>query len=137
MHTSRVPATEPGNDAGSSGTREQPSSEQRWVRRLAGYCWRHRRAVLVSLGGTLLGTFASLAVPLLQRDVFDNVIVARRESVMPLVIGLLIAAAANFGGVFARRYAGGKIALDVQHEMRTDLFDSLSRLDGARQDEIH
>ena len=53
------------------------------------------------------------------------------------MIGLLIAAAANFGGVFMRRFWGGNIALDVQHAMRTELFDSLSRLDGARQDEIH
>ena len=29
------------------------------------------------------------------------------------------------------------MALDVQHEMRTELFESLSSLDGARQDEIH
>ena len=29
------------------------------------------------------------------------------------------------------------MALDVQHTMRTELFESLSRLDGARQDEIH
>ena len=36
-----------------------------------------------------------------------------------------------------RRFRGGKMALDVQHAMRTELFDSLSRLDGARQDEIH
>src|SRR6202012_4697251 len=36
-----------------------------------------------------------------------------------------------------RRYRGGKMALDVQHTMRTELFESLSKLDGARQDEIH
>ena len=29
------------------------------------------------------------------------------------------------------------MALDVQHTMRTELFESLSSLDGARQDEIH
>ncbi|MGH3246443.1 MAG: ABC transporter ATP-binding protein, partial [Trebonia sp.] len=59
------------------------------------------------------------------------------ESVWPLAIGLLIAAAANFVGIYLRRYRGGKTALDVQHAMRTELFESLSRLDGARQDEIH
>src|SRR6201999_402526 len=32
---------------------------------------------------------------------------------------------------------GDKMALDVHHTLRTELFDSLSRLDGARQDEIH
>ena len=64
-------------------------------------------------------------------------IVTPRESVWPLAIGLLIAAAANFAGIYMRRFRGGKMALDVQHAMRTELFDSLSRLDGARQDEIH
>jgi ATP-binding cassette subfamily B protein len=112
-------------------------SERRWVRRLAGYCWRHQRAVTISVGGTLLATAASLVIPLLQRSAIDNVIIAHRSSVWPLAIGLLIAAAASFAGVFSRRYWGGKIALDVQHDMRTELFGSLSRLDGARQDEIH
>jgi ATP-binding cassette subfamily B protein len=111
--------------------------ELRWVRRLAGYCWRHQRAVVISVGGTLLATAASLVIPLLQRGAIDNVIVAHRSSVWPLAIGLLIAAAANFAGVYSRRYWGGKIALDVQHDMRTELFGSLSRLDGERQDEIH
>ena len=50
---------------------------------------------------------------------------------------LLVAAAVNFGGIYLRRYYGGRLSLDVQHELRTELFDSLSRLDGARQDEIH
>src|SRR6185436_15376753 len=44
--------------------------------------------------------------------------------------------AVNFYGIYLRRYRGGRLALDVQHELRTDLFDSLSRLDGARQDEM-
>jgi ATP-binding cassette, subfamily B, bacterial len=115
----------------------QRSSEARWIRRLAGYCWRFRRDVIIALAGSLLYVVASLAIPLLQRSVIDNVIVSRRESVWPLAIGLLIAAAANFAGIYMRRYRGGKMALDVQHAMRTELFDSLSRLDGARQDEIH
>jgi ATP-binding cassette subfamily B protein len=112
-------------------------SEQRWVRRVAGYCWRHPRSVFLAFGGTLIATAALLAIPLLQRSVIDNVIVSRTASIWPLAIGLLITAAVSFAGVAARRYWGGMIALDVQHEMRTGLFDSLSRLDGARQDEIH
>jgi ATP-binding cassette, subfamily B, bacterial len=115
----------------------QRSSEARWIRRLAGYCWRFRRDVIIALAGSLLYVTASLTIPLLQRSVIDNVIVSRRDSIWPLAIGLLIAAAANFVGIYMRRYRGGKMALDVQHAMRTELFDSLSRLDGARQDEIH
>ena len=115
----------------------QPSHEARWLRRLAGYCWRFKRDVVIALTGALLYTAATLTIPLLQRNIIDNVIVTHKESVWPLAIGLLIAAAANFVGIYMRRYRGGKTALDVQHAMRTELFESLSRLDGARQDEIH
>jgi ATP-binding cassette subfamily B protein len=113
------------------------SNETRWLRRLAGYCWRFRKAVIISVIGSLVTAGATLAIPLLQRDVIDNVILVRRESVWPLAIGLFIAAVLNFVGVYSRRYRGGQLALDVQHELRTELFDSLSRLDGTRQDEIH
>ncbi|HZZ54067.1 MAG TPA: ABC transporter transmembrane domain-containing protein, partial [Trebonia sp.] len=115
----------------------QQSNEARWIRRLAGYSWRFRRDVVIALVGSVLYVAATLSIPLLQRSVIDNVIVTHKESVWPLAIGLLIAAAANFAGIYMRRYRGGKMALDVQHAMRTDLFDSLSRLDGTRQDEIH
>ena len=115
----------------------EPSNEARWLRRLAGYCWRFKRDVIIALTGALIYTAATLVIPLLQRNIIDNVIVTHKESVWPLAIGLLIAAAANFVGIYLRRYRGGKTALDVQHAMRTELFESLSRLDGARQDEIH
>src|SRR5215471_8578095 len=115
----------------------QRSHEVRWMRRLAAYCWRFRRDVLIALGGALLSTAATLTIPLLQRGIIDNVIVTSRDSVWPLAIALLGAAAVNFAGIYFRRYRGGRMALDVQHELRTELFGSLSRLDGARQDEIH
>jgi ATP-binding cassette subfamily B protein len=115
----------------------QQGNEARWIRRLAGYCWRFKRDVTIALIGALLYTAATLSIPLLQRSVIDNVIVKHTESVWPLAIGLLVAAVANFFGVYMRRYRGGKMALDVQHSMRTELFESLSNLDGARQDEIH
>ncbi|HEY0933547.1 MAG TPA: ABC transporter ATP-binding protein [Trebonia sp.] len=93
--------------------------------------------MIIALAGAVLYTVATLCIPLLQRDVIDNVIVAHKQSVWPLAIGLVIAAAANFVGIYLRRYRGGKTALDVQHAMRTEVFESLSKLDGARQDEIH
>jgi ATP-binding cassette subfamily B protein len=84
-----------------------------------------------------VASVATAAIPLLQRQIIDHVIVAHQESIWPLAILLLIAAAVNFGGIYLRRYYGGRLSLDVQHQMRTELFASLSRLDGARQDEIY
>ena len=73
----------------------------------------------------------------MQRRIIDDVIVTHRESIWPLAGLLLVVAAVVFGSIYLRRYYGGRLSLDVQHELRTELFDSLSRLDGERQDEIH
>jgi ATP-binding cassette, subfamily B, bacterial len=122
--------------ARTGNTTDRRASEYGWLRRLANYTWRYRRGVVVALGGTLLATVATAAIPLVQRRIIDDVIVTPRESIWPLAGLLLVAAAVNFGGIYLRRYYGGRLSLDVQHDLRTDLFDSLSRLDGARQDEI-
>jgi ATP-binding cassette subfamily B protein len=92
--------------------------------------------VVIALAGALAATVATAAIPLVQRQIIDNVIVTQRESIWPLAGLLIVAAAVNFYGIYLRRYRGGRLSLDVQHELRTELFDSLSRLDGARQDEM-
>src|SRR5690348_10892637 len=122
-----------GRTVDTAGTR---ASEHGWLRRLAGYCWRYRRTVLVALAGALAATAATAAIPLVQRQIIDNVIVTHQASIWPLAGLLVVAAGVNFGGIYLRRYRGGRLSLDVQHDLRTDLFDSLSRLDGARQDEM-
>ena len=91
---------------------------------------------MIALAGALAATVATAAIPLVQRQIIDNVIVTHRESIWPLAGLLIVAAAVNFYGIYLRRYRGGRLSLDVQHELRTELFDSLSRLDGARQDEM-
>ena len=58
-----------------------PSHEARWLRRLAGYCWRFKRDVIIALTGALIYTVATLVIPLLQRNIIDNVIVTHKESV--------------------------------------------------------
>ncbi len=113
-----------------------PSAE-RWIRRLAGNCWRYRRAMLLTVGGSLLTTVALTAIPLLQRSIVDNVLGGRDHSVWPLVSLLLVAAAAAFTGLYLRRYLGGQLSLGVQHDLRTEMFSSLSKLDGASQDAMH
>ncbi len=89
------------------------------------------------MSGALAATVATAAIPLVQRQIIDNVIVTHQQSIWPLAGLLVVAAAVNFAGIYLRRYRGGRLSLDVQHDLRTELFDSLSRLDGARQDEIH
>ena len=107
-----------------------------WLRRLTAYCWRYRRNVLMSFGASLLGMAVSSLVPLIPRLIIDDVITTHSKPLTPWAVTLVLAAVAVFVLTLVRRYWGGKLALDVQHDLRQDLFDSLTRLDGTRQDSL-
>ena len=108
-----------------------------WLRRLAGNCWKHKRLSLVAFGASLVATLVTTAIPLIQRDIIDSAILTHVQPIWPGATLLIIAALISFGAVYLRRYRGGQLSLDVQHDLRTDLFGSLTRLDGARQDQLH
>ena len=110
---------------------------RRWLRRLIGYCWRYPKLVTFALLGSLVYTAVAVVIPLIQRDVVNNAILTHRQPIWIGATALVIAALIGFGGVFTRRYLGGRMSLDVQHDLRTEMFASLSRLDGARQDQLH
>ncbi|MFE4516415.1 ABC transporter ATP-binding protein, partial [Kitasatospora sp. NPDC056783] len=107
-----------------------------WLRRLVGYSWRSRRSLLLAFGASLLGMAVTALVPLVTKLIIDDVIVAGTRSLAPWAVVLLLAALVVFGCTQVRRYYGGQLALDVQHDMRSDLFRSLGRLDGHRQDRL-
>jgi ATP-binding cassette, subfamily B, bacterial len=108
-----------------------------WLKRLAGYCWRYPRNVVLALGGTLVVTAVAAVVPLIQRQIVDELVGPGHPAVWPLAVFLLGAALVSFGGLYLRRYRGGKVSLDVQHDLRVEMLGALSRLDGRRQDQLH
>ncbi|MFI2350310.1 ABC transporter ATP-binding protein [Streptomyces sp. NPDC019443] len=114
----------------------EQSADQGWARRLSGYAWRYRRNVVLALGSSLVGMAVMALVPLIIKVVIDDVI-ADRTSSLALWTGLLIAAAlVVYVLTYIRRYYGGRLALDVQHDLRTEMYGTITRLDGRRQDEL-
>ncbi|MFF8290504.1 ABC transporter ATP-binding protein [Streptomyces sp. NPDC016309] len=112
------------------------AAEQGWARRLSGYAWRYRRNVVLALGSSLGGMAVMALVPLITKVVIDDVIGDGTRS-LAVWTGLLIAAAvAVYVMTYVRRYYGGRLALDVQHDLRTDMYRTITRLDGRRQDEL-
>jgi ATP-binding cassette, subfamily B, bacterial len=107
-----------------------------WLRRLVGYCMRYRRLVILAFGGALLGTALTAVTPLIVRQVVDDVILTHTEPLLPWVIALFAAGVLRFGSGYVRRYLGGRLSLDVQYDMRTEVFAALQRLDGAKQDDL-
>ena len=123
--------------AGRNGTGTGTGTGEGWLRRLAGYCWRYPRNVVLALAGTLVVTAVAAIVPLIQRQIVDDLVGPGHPAVWPLAVLLLGAALTSFGGLYLRRYRGGKVSLDVQHDLRTEMLGALSRLDGTRQDQLH
>ncbi|ATZ26604.1 Putative multidrug export ATP-binding/permease protein [Streptomyces lavendulae subsp. lavendulae] len=110
--------------------------KQGWGRRLAAYTWRYRRNVLLALGSSLAGMAVMALVPLVTRVIIDDVVGNKTKDMAPWA-GLFIAAALLvYVMTYIRRYYGGRLALDVQHDLRTDMYDTIARLDGRRQDEL-
>jgi ATP-binding cassette, subfamily B, bacterial len=93
--------------------------------------------VALALGGTLVVTAVAAGIPLIQRQIVDDLVGPGHPAVWPLAVALLGAAAASFGGLYLRRYRGGQVSLDVQHDLRTEMFRALSQLDGPGQDQLH
>ncbi|RKN08961.1 ABC transporter ATP-binding protein [Streptomyces radicis] len=107
-----------------------------WIRRLTAYCWRYRRNLLLSVGSSLVGMGVMALMPLIVKVVIDDVVIGE-EGGLALWIGLLIAAAVVvYALTFIRRYYGGRLGIDVQHDLRTDMFATITRLDGRRQDQL-
>ncbi|MFJ2226919.1 ABC transporter ATP-binding protein [Streptomyces halstedii] len=103
---------------------------------MTGYAWRYRRNVVLSLGSSLAGMGVMALVPLITKVVIDDVVTDHTRS-LAVWTGLLIAAAVLvYAATYIRRYYGGRLALDVQHDLRTEMYTTLTRLDGKRQDEL-
>ncbi|WP_063756812.1 ABC transporter ATP-binding protein [Streptomyces sp. NRRL F-5135] len=111
-------------------------ASQGWARRLSGYAWRHRRDVLLALGSSLGGMAVMALVPLITKVVIDDVIGTGERSLAVWTGLLLLAALVVYALTFVRRYYGGRLALDVQHDLRTEMYGTITRLDGRRQDAL-
>ncbi|MFJ3651842.1 ABC transporter ATP-binding protein [Streptomyces nigra] len=107
-----------------------------WARRLWGYAWRHPKDVVLALGSSLAGMAVMALVPLITKVIIDDVIGADTRSMGVWAGALIAAAVAVYVLTFLRRYYGGRVALDVQHDLRTEMFETITRLDGRRQDEL-
>ncbi len=99
-----------------------------------GYVLRYRRNVALAFGAALLATVLAAITPLIERGVIDNVVVHHRHPLAPYVVALLAAGALRFAAGFVRRFVGGRLALDVQYDLRDAVFAALARFDGVRQD---
>lgn len=107
-----------------------------WIRRLLAASWRHRGLVITVVISSAIGVGLEAVSPLLIRLGVNDAIAGRTNRLLMLTLVLAALAALRFVGAFLRRYLAGKLALDVQHDLRQAVFTSVSRLDGGKQDAL-
>ncbi|MGD0441419.1 MAG: ABC transporter ATP-binding protein [Acidimicrobiales bacterium] len=124
----------------STAPREAPAQtgehQPGWVRRLWPYLMAHRRNLKIALGGALVGSGAQAVVPLIERQIVDNVILHHRSSLGPWLALLVGLGVVTFAAAYLRRYQGGRVALDVQYDLRNAMYEHLHELDFAQHDQM-
>ncbi len=91
---------------------------------------------MLSLGASLGGMALMALVPLITKVIIDDVIGDKSRSMAPWAGALVVSAVLVYVLTYIRRYYGGRLALDVQYDLRTEMFETITRLDGRRQDEL-
>ncbi|HTD49354.1 MAG TPA: ABC transporter ATP-binding protein, partial [Acidimicrobiia bacterium] len=108
------------------------------------YMAPHKKNAYVAFGVAIGGQLIQSLLPVVQKIVIDDVITPRRRNghlipgaplagwlTLMILMGVL-----TFVFAYFRRFRGGRIALDVQHDLRTAVFSQLQRLDFASHDEL-
>ncbi|MHA6617233.1 ABC transporter ATP-binding protein [Pseudonocardia sp. DLS-67] len=113
---------------------DAPSSG--WIRRLVHACVRHRAVAAGALLASVFGVSLEAIGPLLTRVAVDDAVAGSTAVLAPVVAAVLGLALVRFGAAFLRRYLAGRLALDVQHDLRRQVFAAMQRLDGERQDAL-
>jgi ATP-binding cassette subfamily B protein len=105
-----------------------------WIRRIVRACLKHRWVAVGALVASVFGVSLEAVGPLLTRVVVDDAVAGSTAVLGAVVIAVLALALVRFGAAFLRRYLAGRLALDVQHDLRRQVFAAVQRLDGERQD---
>jgi ATP-binding cassette subfamily B protein len=92
--------------------------------------------VFIALGVSIAGQAVAALTPIVEKIIVDDVIGTHRRSLAPYLALLVLAGLFGFGAAYVRRYYGGRVALDVQFDMRNAVYERLQRLDFASHDRL-
>src|SRR4051812_4906280 len=113
-----------------------PPGKGGWIRRLLPFLRAHKGNVALAFGVSMAGMAVSALTPVIEKIVIDDVIVDQKRALAPWLILLVVAGAFGFAAAYVRRFVGGRVALDVQYDLRNAIYERLQRLDFARHDEM-
>lgn len=75
-------------------------------------------------------------LPLIQKFILDDVVLARRRPLVPWLAALLVVGIVGFGLQYQRRYLAAKTSLELMHRLRVAIQHHLHTLDAASQEQL-
>src|SRR5438874_7772637 len=120
----------------STTARTKEAKPKGWVRRLWPWLARHKKDVFLAFGVAIVGMVIAALTPVVEKVLLDNITLHPDAAIWPWLLLLVLAGVIRFGAAYVRRFFGGRVALSVQHDLRTAIYDTLQRLDFARHDEL-
>ncbi|WP_433734110.1 ABC transporter ATP-binding protein [Nocardia sp. CA-129566] len=126
------------SDSGAARSTSHPSNAQStgWIRYLLRRCAAHRRTVLTAAIGSVLAAALTAVLPLIVRHTVDT-LTTTEASVLPWIGLLLTVGGVRFVAGYQRRTGSSRLSLDVQHDLRRDLFAALLRLNGRQRSGLY
>jgi ATP-binding cassette subfamily B protein len=114
-----------------------PADAGGWLRRMWPVWWAHRRVIAIAFASAAVAMGAQQVSPLIQRYGIDHDIVAKHPgSIEGVVVAMAALFVLRFFFAWIRRFSGGRIAWDVDHDLRNAVFTHFQGLDFARHDEL-
>ncbi|WP_405134952.1 ABC transporter ATP-binding protein [Nocardia sp. NBC_01388] len=107
-----------------------------WLRRLWERCRQHPWLLAGIGAAVLVGATVEVIGPLLAKRALDGATAGNSGIITAMAWLLGMLAVGRFLASYGRRMSAGRLALDVQHELRVDLLAALQRLDGRGQDAL-
>ncbi|MFI9561063.1 ABC transporter ATP-binding protein [Nonomuraea endophytica] len=108
----------------------------RWLVRLVSDCRRHPVVAALAAFAAIMVVGLEGLGPLIMQRLVDDAVGGHTTRLMVLGGALAALAALRFAGTFVSRYAADRLGLDIQHDLRRRVFDTIQRMDGAHHDRL-
>ena len=92
--------------------------------------------LMVSVAMAVLAQCSLAVIPLLQKVILDDTILAHRRSQTVWIVILLVTGLAGFITNYLRRSIGGKAAVEVQRDLQALVHRHVQHLDASRRDAL-
>jgi len=105
-----------------------PDREKGWIRRLLPVLTAHRVLLWTSVAAAVVGMATQVAVPAVTKQAIDAAVIGRDDALAPYVWLLVGLALARGGFALYYRYGLGKLAYEVEYDLRQLLYRHLTQL---------